>query len=116
MADEAFEAFWKLKGGPELVGLQSLFGGASLSGEEVRQMLGLTLEQFRIAVLAAQQLGLAEQADDRIRFAAFPRDSAQGARLEWCLEARQEEMKTILGRLKSLLLIRFLGAPPHPGA
>ena len=112
MPDEAFEAFWNLPGGKELVGLHELFAGAAVPFDELRDMLRLTSEQMRAAVVTASSLGLLEDDEEQIIFLMFPRDSGQRARLDWCLEIHTEEMGPLLDRLRSQLLLRFLSLKP----
>jgi hypothetical protein len=113
--DEAFEELWKVKGGPDMVAMHQLFGGATLPAEEVRAALALSPEQFRTAGQAARRVGLVEGGDERISFILFAPDSAQHGRLEWCLESHQAELPPIVTRLRSLLLLRYLATPPgHP--
>jgi len=113
MADELFEALWGLRGGPEFVALHAIFGGSAVPSEEIRQVLGLTLEQFRSAVEASGKLGMVIDEGDRLRFQEFPSDSAQRARLDDCLESRQEEFRNTVRTMKSRTLLRFLGTPPQ---
>lgn len=101
-----------MKGGPEMVAMHQLFGGATLPADEVRAALGLTLEQFRATSQAAQRVGLVEGGDERISFILFAPDSAQHGRLEWCLESHQGDLPPIMTRLRSQLLLRYLATPP----
>ena len=112
MADEAFEAFWKMKGGQDTVALHTIFSGISVPAEEMRRVLGLTLEQFRALMAAAGSFGLVDANDDNILFVSFQKDSAQGARLDWCLEDRKDETKKAVLAMKGKLMLRFLGSPP----
>jgi hypothetical protein len=113
MADEAFEALWRLRGGPEIVAFHSLFGGRFVPMEQVRQVLGLTLEQLREVLTAASKLGLLEADEGHIAFMAFAPKSAQRGRLDWCLEGHRAELDTLLDRLRGVLLLRFLSSPPE---
>ena len=110
MADEAFEDLWGRKGGPELVALQSVFEGQALVSEEVRQVVGLTMEQLRESLVAAQRVGLVAVADDRIVFVSIPPASGQRARLDWCLEAHQKEFVSLKSSLQTKFMIRFLSS------
>lgn len=110
MADEAFEDLWARKGGPELVALQSVFEGQALGGEEVRQVVGLTMEQLREAVVAAQRVGLLSLGEDRLAFSQIPPASGQRARLDWCLEAHQKEFAALKGSLQTKFMVRFLSS------
>ncbi len=112
MPDEAFEVLWKVPGGKDLVGMHALLGGGAVPADLLRELLKLTREQFRMACSAAASLGLLEEEDERIVFLLFSKDSGQQARLEWCLEPHQDEFPSVLGRLKSELLLRFLQAKP----
>lgn len=113
MADEAFEAFWRMKGGIDTVALHTIFAGVSVPAEEMRRVLGLTMEQFRSLMTVAGSFGLVEAGDDRILFVSFQKDSAQGARLEWCLEDRKNEANKAVLAMKGKLMLRFLGSPPQ---
>ncbi len=112
MPDEAFEALWNLPGGKELIGMHDLFAGSAVPFDGLRDMLRLTREQMRAAVVSSTALGLLEADEDQVIFLMFPRDSGQRARLDWCLETHTEEMGPLLERLKSQLLLRFLGLKP----
>lgn len=112
MPDEAFEELWRLNGGPGLVGLHALFGGSVLPVDEVRSVLGLTIEQYRAVLQAAQRVGLAEGDEERLTLIAFAPDSAQHGRLEWCLESHLQDFQPVVLRLKSRLLNRYLSSPP----
>jgi len=112
VADEAFEAFWRMKGGPDTVALHSIFAGISVPAEEMRRVLELTLEQFRSLMAAAGSFGLVEANDVSVLFVSFQKDSAQGARLEWCLDDRKEEARKVVLAMKGKLILRFLGSPP----
>ncbi len=112
MPDEAFEALWGLHGGPEIVAMHRLFGGATLPTEEVRSALGLNLEQFRATVTAGAGMGFVEQEGERISFILFAPDSSQHGRLEWCLESHAAELPVIVARIRSQLLLRYLATPP----
>ena len=112
MPDEAFETLWAMRGGPELVALHRLFGGSPLPSEDVRMILGLSVEQYRMVSSAAARVGLAEPSEGSLILIAFAADSAQAGRLEWCLESHQGEFPGVLARLRSELLVRFLGSPP----
>ena len=111
MADEAFEALWAMKAGPELVALHGLFGGAMVSMEEIRGLLDLSPEELRAAVLAAQRMGFIEPQGDKLLFPAFAPGSAQQGRLEWCLESHQEDLEALIRRLRTRTLVRYLAAP-----
>ena len=112
MPDEAFEELWRQKGGPELVAFHAIFGGAALPTDEIRSMLGLTLEQFRSACGAAERLGIVESGEERVSFLAFPSDSSQRGRLDWCLEEHKADFDKLVERIRSRLLLRYLGSPP----
>lgn len=112
MPDEAFEGLWKRKGGPELVAMHAIFEGTTLKSDEVRGILGLTMEQLRGACEAAGLMGLVEHGDERITFPAFPADSAQRGRLDWCLEEHGEEFGRLVDRIRTRLLVRFLESSP----
>ncbi len=112
MPDEAFEALWRMKGGPEMIGLHGLFGGSTVPADDLQQVLELTLEQFRTVMGAAEQVGLVLPRERQVAFVAFPKDSAQSARLSWCLEGREEQVKETTRRIRTSLLLRFLEAPP----
>ena len=113
MPDESFEELWQQAGGPELVVLHSLFGGSVLPMVAVREVLGLTLEQLRTSCEAARRVGLIETTDEEITFMKFPADSGQGARLEWCLEPHLTALPAVEAKIKSRLLLRFLGSAPR---
>lgn len=112
MADEAFEAFWRRKGGPDTIALHSIFGGVSVPAEEMRRVLELPLEQFRALMAAASSFGMVEANDETVLFVSFPKGSAQSSRLEWCLDDRKEEVRRAILAMKGRLMLRFLGAPP----
>lgn len=112
MADEAFEALWSTKAGPDFVVLQSLLGGSTVPSDEIRSLLGLSQEDMRAAVAAAERVGLVEHPGDRIVFLAFAPGSAQQGRLEWCLEAHQADFEALTNRLRTRMLIRYLASPP----
>ena len=112
MPDEAFEIYWHLRGGPELLGLHELFSGLTVPAEKVQQALGLTQEQLRVATRAAASLGFIEASEQSITFFALAPDSSQRGRLDWCLEPHAQELVALTARLKSQLLIRFLSTPP----
>ena len=112
MPDEAFEDLWRRKGGPELVALHAVFGGAVLPADEVRSILAVTLEQFRGACEAAERVGLVESGEESVSFLASPADSAQRGRLDWCLEEHKEQHEKLVAQLWSRLLLRYLGSPP----
>lgn len=116
MADEAFEAFWKMKGGPDTIALYSIFSGVTVSAEEMRRVLGLTMEQFRALATAAAGFGLVEFNEDRVLFVSFQKGSAQGARLDWCLEDRKDEVRKLVLAMKAKLMLRFLGSAPKTGS
>ena len=101
-----------MKGGPETVALHSIFAGISVPAEEMRKVLGLTMEQFRSLLTAAAGFGLVESDADGVLFVAFQKDSSQGARLDWCLEGRQDEVRKSVLAMKGTLMLRFLGSPP----
>jgi len=113
MADEAFEALWRLRGGPEIVVFHSLFAGRFVPVEPVRQVLGLTLEQLRAVLASAAKLGLLEADEGHIAFMAFAPKSAQRGRLDWCLEGHRNELEPLQARLRGVLLVRFLSSPPE---
>ena len=113
MPDEAFEEFWVMRGGKEMVALHALFPGASLPLEQVRETLGLTQDQLRAAASAARGLGLLEGDEAHLTFFALPLDSSQRARLDWCLESHTEEMGFLLTKLRGQMLLRFLSTPPN---
>jgi len=110
VADEAFEELWSRKGGPDLVALQSVFEGQALVSEEVRQVVGLTMEQLREALVAAQRVGLVSVSEERIVFVPIPPASGQRARLDWCLEAHQKEFVALKGALQTKFMVRFLSS------
>lgn len=112
MADESFEAFWKMKGGPDTVALHAIFAGISVPAEEMRKVLGLTLEQYRALIAAAGTFGLVEANDENVLFNIFQKDSSQGARLDWCLEDRKDAVHKAVLEMKGKLMLRFLGTPP----
>jgi len=99
VADEAFEAFWRMKGGPEIVAMHSIFGGVAVPSEAIRQVLGLTLEQFRTIAVMSGSFGLVDSTDEYLLFTVFQKDSAQGSRLEWCLEDKNDEFQNVVKRL-----------------
>jgi hypothetical protein len=110
--DEAFEDLWRHKGGPELVAFHAVFAGAALSSDEIRSMLSLTMEQLRAACGAAERVGIVESGESRVSFLAFPSDSSQRGRLDWCLEEHKAEFDKLVGQVRSRLLLRYLGTPP----
>lgn len=112
MPDEAFEELWRQRGGPELVALHAIYGGGTVPGSVVREIAGLTLEQLRVVCESGRRLGLVETTEEGVSFVAIPPDSGQRARLDWCMEPHVEELPPIEARLKSRLLLRFLGSPP----
>lgn len=112
MADEAFEALWGMKAGPELIALHGMFGGATLPAEDVRSVLELNAEEVRLVVHAAERVGLVERAGERLSFLAFAPGSAQQGRLDWCLETHQAEHEESTRRLKTTMLVRYLSAAP----
>jgi len=112
MPDEAFEELWRQKGGPEIVALHSIFGGANLPVPVIREITGLTLEQLRVVCEAARRVGLVDPTEEGISFLVIPPDSGQRARLDWCMEPHVDELPSVEARLRSKLLLRFLAAPP----
>lgn len=115
MPDEGFELFWRLRGAPEMVALHGLFAGSTAPADEVRQSLGLTLEQFNAVMQAGGSLGLVTLGGDEVGFPVIPADSSQRSRLDWCLETHLEELKKVETTVKSRLVLRFLGRPPKAG-
>ena len=116
MPDEAFEELWRQRGGPELVALHLIFGGSVVPGNVIREVAGLTLEELRVVCEAGRRVGLVEPGEDGVTFVVIPPDSGQRARLDWCMEPHVDELPPIEARLKSKLLLRFLGSPPgQPG-
>jgi hypothetical protein len=113
VADEAFEALWRLRGGPEITAFHALFAGRFVPIEPIRQVLGLTLEQLREVLTSAAKLGLLEADEGHVAFMAFAPKSAQRGRLDWCLEGHREELELLMARLRSVLLVRFLSSPPE---
>jgi hypothetical protein len=101
-----------MKGGSDTVALHSIFAGVSVPAEEMRRVLGLTMEQFRSLLTVAGSFGLVEASEENVLFVSFQKDSAQGARLEWCLEDRKDEARRNVLAMKGKLMLRFLGSPP----
>lgn len=112
MADEAFESLWSTRGGPDFVAMQGMFGGSTVPADEIRDLLGLSHDEMRATVIAAQRVGLVEHPGDRITFLAFAPGSAQQGRLEWCLESHQAEHDARTRRLRTVMLVRYLSMPP----
>jgi len=112
MPDEAFEDLWRHKGGPEVVALHAMFAGVALPSDGVRAILDLTLEQFRAACGAAERVGIVESGKEHVSFLAFPPDSAQRGRLDWCLDEHRAEFDRLVQQLNSRLLLRYLGSIP----
>jgi hypothetical protein len=110
--DESFEAFWAAPGGAALVAMHRLFAGATLPAHEVRAVLGVSPDQFRALREAAESMGFVVGDEERVTFAVLDPQSAQRVRLDWCLEPHAEELEAVVRRLRSALLVRYLGAPP----
>ncbi len=111
MADEAFDALWRTRAGPELVALHGLFGGATISVDQLRTLLALSSDEVRDALICAQRVGIIEAPGERVQFLAFAPGSSQQGRLEWCLESHQAELETVTRRLRTQMLVRYLSAP-----
>jgi len=112
MPDEMFESLWRMKGGPEIVALHALFAGSTVLAAQVRDFLRLNPEGTRRALEASRGVGLIDVSDEGITFIAYPADSGQRARLDWCLEPHQAEFDSLVDRIRSQLLLRFLGSAP----
>ena len=112
MPDEAFEIFWHMRGGPELIALHDLFAGLTVATDKVQQALGLTQEQLRVASRAAESLGVLESTEHSMTFFLLAPDSSQRGRLDWCLEPHAADFAALTARLRTQLLVRFLSTPP----
>src|SRR2546428_182852 len=112
MPDESFEAYWAMRGGPEIVALNTIFAGLTLPWEQIQQLLSFTQEQLRLVLSAARQLGLVEFDTQNVTFYLLAPDSSQRSRLDWCLETHQEHLTALVARIRSQLLLRFLSTPP----
>jgi hypothetical protein len=110
--DELFEELWSMKGGPELVALHAMFAGSRIPVSQVRDFLRLNPEGVRMAFDAAHGFGLFDMDDEEITFIAFPADSGQRARLDWCIEPHQAEFEPLVAKIRGQLLLRFLGSSP----
>ncbi len=113
MPDEAFEAYWRMRGGPEIVALNAIFEGLTLPLEQVQHLLSFTQEQLRAVLSAARQLGLVEFDTQSVTFYLLAPDSSQRARLDWDLETHKAELAALVAKIRSQLLIRFLSTPPQ---
>jgi hypothetical protein len=112
MPDEAFEVYWRMPGGQEIIALHTIFSGMTVSQEQVLKLLGITPEQLRAVLNAAKQLGIVEMESSTVTFYALAPDSSQRGRLDWCLESHAAELPPLIARLRSALLLRFLSTPP----
>jgi len=113
VADEAFERLWRAPGGRELVALHALFAEGVLPAEAVRGALALTRDEFDAAVAAARAAGLVEEGAERVALVPHPHGSASRARLDACLEEHREEWASLVPRINSLLILKFLRTPPR---
>jgi len=110
--DEMFEELWRMKGGAEIVALHAMFAGSRIPTNQVRDFLRLNPEGVRTVLDAAHGFGLIDMDDSEITFVAYPADSGQRARLDWCIEPHQAEFEPLVARIRGQLLLRFLGSSP----